>query len=63
MELDQNHLKNKTVQSFKIILTENMVPKREKIGFQLWSAILVFAIIRVYQAQNFGCACSKSKRA
>ena len=32
-----------------------------KIGFQLWSANLVLAFIRVFQAQIFGCACLKRK--
>ena len=30
-------------------------------GFQLWSANLLLAFIKVHQAQIFGCACSKRK--
>ena len=32
-----------------------------KMGFQLWSANLLFAFIGVPQAQIFSCACSKRK--
>ena len=38
-----------------------MVPRREKLVGQLWSANLVFAFIRVCQALVFGCACLKRK--
>ena len=35
--------------------------RRKKIGFQLWSVNLVFAFVRVCQAQIFGYACLKRK--
>ena len=38
-----------------------MVLRRKKVDFQLCSAILVFAFIRVCQAQIIGCVCSKGQ--
>ena len=34
---------------------------KRKVGFQLWSANLVFAFIGDRQAKIVGCACSKRK--
>ena len=42
-------------------MPEIMVPKKAKVVFQLWSANLIFAHIRVLQAQIFGHACLKRK--
>ena len=35
--------------------------KKRRVCFQLWSANLVFALIKVHQNQSFGCACLKRK--
>ena len=49
---------------FKVFSKTNSlkyVSKLRIVGLQLLSANLVFAFIKVHQAQSFGCACAKRK--
>ena len=41
------------------MLRSDPVSLEEQVGFQLWSAYLVFSFVGVRQAQSFGCACLK----
>ena len=50
-----------TIQYFFKLNCLKLVSVKRKVGFQLWSANLVFAFIAVRQAQNLDCACSKRK--
>ena len=43
------------------IIACNYVSEKRQVGFQLWSANLVFFFIKDHQAQTFGFACLKQK--